>query len=45
MMGGAGGGSQGDQEHRNRYLVPSDEVFAVPLVATDPVLGPEEDDR
>lgn len=44
-MGGAGAGSQGGQEHRNRYLVVGDEVFAVPVAGTDPVLGPEEDDR
>lgn len=43
MMGGAGGG-QGDQEHRNRYLIPTDEAFDVDLTYTPPVLGPTPDE-
>jgi hypothetical protein len=44
MAGGVGGARDG-QDHRNRYVVPTDEVFAVEITATDAVLGPEEDPR
>ncbi|MBP2364979.1 hypothetical protein [Pseudonocardia parietis] len=41
-----GGGAPGEtQEHRNRYVVPSAEVFAIEITATDAVLGPEQDHR
>ncbi|SFN21565.1 hypothetical protein SAMN05216207_101098 [Pseudonocardia ammonioxydans] len=43
MMGGAA--PRDGQDHRNRYIVPTDEVFAVEVTATDAVLGPEQDPR
>ena len=45
MTGGAGAGGRGDQEHRNRYLIPSDEPFDVDLDYSPPVLGPLTDER
>lgn len=44
MMAGAGAGGQTGQEHRNRYLIPTDEAFDVDLTFTPPVLGPLADD-
>lgn len=43
MMGG--GAARDAQEHRNRYVVPTDEVFAVEVTATDAVLGPDPEHR
>ncbi|MEJ8279717.1 hypothetical protein [Pseudonocardia spirodelae] len=44
MAGGMGAGRDG-QEHRNRYVVPTDEVFDVGVTATDAVLAPEDPGR
>ncbi len=43
MAGGAGG--RDAQDHRNRYVVPTDEVFDIEIAATDAVLAPEEPHR
>ncbi|MEQ3537262.1 hypothetical protein WHI96_00365 [Pseudonocardia tropica] len=43
MAGGAG--SHDARDHRNRYVVPTDEVFDVEIAATDAVLAPEEPHR
>ncbi|MER5672704.1 hypothetical protein [Pseudonocardia alni] len=40
MAGGAG--SRDARDHRNRYVVPTDEVFDIEIAATDAVLAPEE---
>ncbi|MBC3194631.1 hypothetical protein H7X46_26635 [Pseudonocardia sp. C8] len=40
-----GAGPRDGQEHRNRYVVPTGEVFDVEVTATDPVLGPDQDQR
>lgn len=45
MMGGAGAGGQNGQDHRNRYLIPTDEAFDVDLTFTPPVLGPVSEDE
>ncbi|MET0189808.1 MAG: hypothetical protein ABW212_12465 [Pseudonocardia sediminis] len=45
-MGGMGAGGRGsDQDHRNRYLLPSSEAFDLDLQATPPVLGAEPDEE
>ena len=44
-MSGAGAGTGGGQDHRNRYVVPTDEVFDIEIAATDAVLAPEEPHR
>ncbi|MEV1293933.1 hypothetical protein [Pseudonocardia sp. NPDC049635] len=44
-MTGAGAAAGAGQEHRNRYVLPTDEVFDIDVTATDPVLGPDEDHR
>lgn len=41
MAGGVPGGRADGQDHRNRYVVPTDEVFDVGVTATDAVLAPE----
>ncbi|ALE86317.1 PPE domain-containing protein [Pseudonocardia sp. HH130629-09] len=41
--GGVGG--RDAQDHRNRYVVPTDEVFDIEIAATDAVLAPEEPHR
>ena len=43
MAGGAG--SRDTRDHRNRYVVPTDEVFDVGITATDAVLAPEDPGR
>jgi uncharacterized protein YukE len=43
MAGGAG--SRDTRDHRNRYVVPTDEVFDIEIAATDAVLAPEEPHR
>ncbi|MBN9791869.1 hypothetical protein DMP17_25165 [Pseudonocardia sp. TMWB2A] len=43
MAGGAG--SRDARDHRNRYVVPTDEVFDIEIAATDAVLAPEEPHR
>ncbi|ANY05511.1 hypothetical protein AFB00_03445 [Pseudonocardia sp. HH130630-07] len=45
MMGGAGAGTSGGQEHRNRYIVPTTEFFDLDLEVTDAVLGPDDTPR
>ena len=45
MAGGVPGGRGEGQDHRNRYVVPTDEVFDVGITATDAVLAPEEPGR
>ncbi|GAA1835211.1 hypothetical protein GCM10009772_10990 [Pseudonocardia alni subsp. carboxydivorans] len=40
-----GAGSRDARDHRNRYVVPTDEVFDIEIVATDAVLAPEEPHR
>ncbi|BBG05429.1 MULTISPECIES: hypothetical protein [Pseudonocardia] len=44
-MAGAGAGARDGQDHRNRYVVHTDEVFDIDVRATDAVLGPDEDHR
>ena len=43
MTGGMG--SRDARDHRNRYVVPTHEVFDVEIAATDAVLAPEEPHR
>lgn len=46
MMGGGGAGAgQNGQEHRDRYLIPTDEAFEIDLHYTAPVLGPLPGER
>ncbi|ALE86349.1 WXG100 family type VII secretion target [Pseudonocardia sp. HH130629-09] len=45
MAGGVPGGRADGQDHRNRYVVPTDEVFDVGVTATDAVLAPEDPGR
>ncbi|GAA4995591.1 hypothetical protein WHI96_00195 [Pseudonocardia tropica] len=45
MAGGVPGGRGEGQDHRNRYVVPTDEVFDVGITATDAVLAPEDPGR
>ncbi|WFG43936.1 PPE domain-containing protein [Pseudonocardia alni] len=40
-----GAGSRDTRDHRNRYVVPTDEVFDIEIAATDAVLAPEEPHR
>lgn len=45
MAGGVPGGRGEGRDHRNRYVVPTDEVFDVGITATDAVLAPEDPGR
>jgi hypothetical protein len=45
MAGGVPGGRGETRDHRNRYVVPTDEVFDVGITATDAVLAPEDPGR
>ena len=45
VMGGTGAGMRDGQDHRNRYVVPTGEVFDIEITATDAVLGPDEGHR
>ncbi|MEQ3552205.1 hypothetical protein WIS52_17160 [Pseudonocardia nematodicida] len=45
MMGAGAAGANNSQDHRNRYIIATDEVFDVEITATDAVLTPEEPSR